>query len=95
MDRLEARWEAVPPEYEPLGGRGLIARILLTEVPPQSEALGPHNELIFAPGLLGGTSGSSSGRLSIGGKSPLSGRAKVANCGGIALSALVQDDHLE
>ena len=63
MDRLEAEWESVPPDYERLGGRALIAKILLTEVPPHCEPLGPYNRLIFAPGLLGGTSLSSSGRL--------------------------------
>jgi aldehyde:ferredoxin oxidoreductase len=82
MDRLEITWESVPPEYEHFGGRALIAKILLTEVPPQCEPLGPNNKLIFAPGLLGGTSLSSSGRLSIGSKSPLTGGVKEANCGG-------------
>lgn len=82
MDRLEITRESVPPEYERFGGRALIAKILLTEVPPQCEPLGPNNKLIFAPGLLGGTSLSSSGRLSIGGKSPLTGGVKEANCGG-------------
>jgi aldehyde:ferredoxin oxidoreductase len=82
MDRLEVKWESVLPEYERFGGRALIAKILLTEVPPQCEPLGPNNKLIFAPGLLGGTSLSSSGRLSIGGKSPLTGGVKEANCGG-------------
>jgi aldehyde:ferredoxin oxidoreductase len=82
MDRLEAKWESAPPEWERLGGRALIAKTLLTEVPPQCEPLGPNNKLIFAPGLLGGTSLSSSGRLSIGGKSPLTGGIKEANCGG-------------
>ena len=82
MDRLESNWESISSEYERLGGRALIAKILLTEVPPQCEPLGPNNRLIFAPGLLGGTSLSSSGRLSIGGKSPLTGGIKEANCGG-------------
>jgi aldehyde:ferredoxin oxidoreductase len=82
MDRLEIKWEPVAPEYEHLGGRGLIARILLNEVPAECEPLGPNNKLILAPGLLGGTSLSSSGRLSVGGKSPLTGGAKEANCGG-------------
>lgn len=82
MDRLEAEWEPVLPEHERLGGRALIAKILLAEVPPQCEPLGPYNKLIFAPGLLGGTSLSSSGRLSIGGKSPLTGGVKEANTGG-------------
>jgi aldehyde:ferredoxin oxidoreductase len=82
MDRLEIEWESVSPEYEHLGGRGLIAGVLLAEVSPQCDALGPNNKMIFAPGLLGGTSLSSSGRLSVGGKSPLTGGVKEANCGG-------------
>lgn len=82
MERLEVEQQSLPAEYERLGGRALIAKILLTEVPPQCDPLGPNNKLIFAPGLLGGTSLSSSGRLSIGGKSPLTGGIKEANCGG-------------
>ena len=82
MDRAEVKWEPVPSEYERFGGRALIAEVLMLEVPPLCEPLGPNNKLIFAPGLLGGTSLSSSGRLSIGGKSPLTGGVKEANCGG-------------
>lgn len=82
MSRLEVRTEPLPPEYERFGGRALIARILLNEVPPACEPLGPHNKLIFAPGLLGGTNVSSANRLSVGGKSPLTGGVKEANAGG-------------
>jgi len=85
MDRLEAKWESVLPEYERFGGRALIAKILLTEVPPQCEPLGPDNKLIFAPGLLAGLpSLTSAGRLSVGGKSPLTHGIKEANAGGMA-----------
>lgn len=90
MDRRELNWEPVPPEYERFGGRALIAKILLTEVPPQCEPLGPYNKLILAPGLLGGTNLSSSARLSVGGKSPLTGGVKEANCGGDAGSHLAR-----
>lgn len=90
MARLELNWEPVPPEYERFGGRALIAKVLLTEVPPQCESLGPHNKLILAPGLLGGTNLSSSARLSVGGKSPLTGGVKEANCGGDAGSHLAR-----
>jgi aldehyde:ferredoxin oxidoreductase len=82
MDRLQVKWEPIPSEYERLGGRALIAGILLAEVPPQCDALGPKNKLVLAPGLLGGTSLSSSGRLSVGGKSPLTKGVKEANTGG-------------
>ena len=90
MDRLESSWEPVSSEYELLGGRGLIAGMMLAEVPPHCDPLGPNNKLVFAPGLLGGTSVSSSGRLSVGGKSPLTGGVKEANCGGSGGSDLAR-----
>ena len=74
--------EDVPSNWERLGGRGLIARILVDEVEPTCEALGPKNKLIFAPGLLVGHMLSSCDRISIGGKSPLTGGIKEANAGG-------------
>jgi aldehyde:ferredoxin oxidoreductase len=74
--------EIVPESWERLGGRGLIARILLDEVPPECEPLGPKNKLILCPGLLTGHMLSSIDRLSIGGKSPLTGGVKESNSGG-------------
>ncbi|MGB9593924.1 MAG: aldehyde ferredoxin oxidoreductase N-terminal domain-containing protein, partial [Anaerolineae bacterium] len=56
MTHLTTKWEPVPAAYEHFGGRGLIAKVLLEEVPPLCEPLGPDNKLILAPGLLGGTS---------------------------------------
>ncbi len=90
MDRLETKWESVPPEYEHLGGRALIAGLMLAEVPPQCDPLGPKSKLVVAPGLLGGTNLSSSGRLSVGGKSLLTGGVKEANCGGSGGSDLAR-----
>ena len=84
MTDSQIRWEDVPPQYERLGGRALIAKVLLNEVPPTCDALGPHNKLIFSPGLLGGAMVATAGRLSVGGKSPLTGGTKEANAGGIA-----------
>jgi len=74
--------KAFPQTWERLGGRGLIARILVDEVPPMCEPLGPHNKLIFTPGLLVGHMLSSCDRISVGGKSPLTGSVKEANAGG-------------
>ncbi len=68
--------EAVPASWERLGGRGLVARFLLDEVPATCEPLGPYNKLIFSPGLLVGHMLSSCDRISVGGKSPLTGGAK-------------------
>jgi aldehyde:ferredoxin oxidoreductase len=84
MGQRTVRWEDVPAEYERLGGRGLISALLLAEVPPRCDALGPHNKLVLAPGLLGGSGVTTAGRLSIGAKSPLTGGAKEANAGGTA-----------
>jgi aldehyde:ferredoxin oxidoreductase len=75
-------WEPVPATWEHLGGRGLIARILVDEVPATCEPLGPKNKLIYAPGLLVGHMLSSLDRISVGGKSPLTGGVKEANAGG-------------
>jgi aldehyde:ferredoxin oxidoreductase len=88
MNTAQMSWEDVPAVYERLGGRALIARLLLEEIPPACEALGPFNKLIFAPGLLGGCGVTTAGRLSVGGKSPLTGGTKEANAGGTAGDAL-------
>lgn len=88
MDQRTARWERVPAVYERLGGRALTSRLLLEEVAPTCDALGPHNKLVLAPGLLGGAGVTTAGRLSIGAKSPLTGGVKEANAGGTAGDAL-------
>jgi len=74
--------EPVPQHWERLGGRGLLARIMLDEVEPTCEPLGLYNKLIFAPGLLVGFKLTSGDRISVGGKSPLTGGIKEANAGG-------------
>jgi aldehyde:ferredoxin oxidoreductase len=74
--------ESVPDTWEHLGGRGLLAKILVDEVPADCDPLGPYNKLIFAPGLLVGHMLSSCDRISIGAKSPLTGGCKEANAGG-------------
>ena len=74
--------EPIPESWRKLGGRGLLARILLDEVDATCDPLGPGNKLIFAPGLLVGHMLSSTDRISVGGKSPLTGGIKEANAGG-------------
>ncbi|OQB00759.1 MAG: putative oxidoreductase YdhV [Chloroflexi bacterium ADurb.Bin222] len=73
--------EAVPERYKNLGGRGLTSTILYDEVDPTCHPLGPHNKVIFAPGIITGTSAPTSARVSVGGKSPLTGGIKEANAG--------------
>lgn len=66
------------------GGRSFIAHALLREVPPNCEPTGRRNKLIFASGLLADTNVTTSGQMSIGGKSPLTGGVKESNIGGWA-----------
>lgn len=74
--------EPVPETWKRLGGRGLIARIMVDEVDAKCDPLGAGNKLIFTPGLLVGHMLSSTDRISVGGKSPLTGGIKEANAGG-------------
>lgn len=78
----ELKREPIPETWQRLGGRGLIARILVDEVDAKCDPLGAGNKLIFTPGLLVGHMLSSTDRLSVGGKSPLTGGVKEANAGG-------------
>jgi aldehyde:ferredoxin oxidoreductase len=80
--------EPVKESWAALGGRGLSAQILLDEVPAECEPLGAQAKLIFAPGLLVGHRLSSCDRISVGGKSPLTGGIKESNAGGTTGHAL-------
>ncbi|GBD24842.1 putative oxidoreductase YdhV [bacterium HR30] len=84
MTDLSWREEPFPSEWKFIGGRGLSAKILLKEVDPRCDPLGPENKVIFAPGVLSGSMAPTSGRMSVGGKSPLTGGIKEANSGGQA-----------
>lgn len=90
MTDLSTSIEDVPADWAGHGGRGLTSTIVAAEVPPTCHPLGPHNKLIFAPGLLSGTSASNSGRLSCGSKSPLTGTIKESNSGGTAAQRLAK-----
>ncbi len=79
---LSYKLEAVPEKYRLLYGRGLTSQIVYDEVPPPlCHALGPNNKLIFSTGVVTGTIAPSSARVSVGGKSPLTGGIKEANAG--------------
>ncbi len=82
MTTQTATTEAFPEEWKLIGGRALSARILLEECDPTCDPLGPDNVLVMAPGVISGTAAPTSGRISIGGKSPLTGGIKEANAGG-------------
>jgi len=81
MSDLTSKVEKVPEKYKEMGGRWLTSSILNDEVDPTCHPLGPNNKLVFAPGIVTGTTAPSSGRLSVGGKSPLTGGIKEANAG--------------
>jgi aldehyde:ferredoxin oxidoreductase len=65
-----------------LGGRGIIAYTLLTEVPKGIDPFGPENRLVFALGTLTGHPFVGSGRNSVGCKSPLTGGYGESEAGG-------------
>ena len=74
-----------PPEDDYrffLGGSGFIAQILLRDVPPNIDPLGPDNRLIFALGPLTGHGFIGAARHGIGAKSPLTGGFGESEAGG-------------
>ena len=81
MTKLTARVQEMPEKYRAMGGRWLTDRIVCDEVDPLCHPLGPNNKVVFAPGIVTGTPAPSSGRISVGGKSPLTGGIKEANAG--------------
>jgi len=83
-------WEDLPQAYTGLGGRGLSSAIVAAEVPPKADPLGPQNVVVLAPGILAATSIPNNSRLSVGGKSPLTGTIKEANSGGAAAQKIAR-----
>jgi len=76
-------------EERRIGGRHFIAHILDKEVPPTCEPLGRNNKLIISMGLFADTGMTTTGQISIGGKSPLTGGVKESNTGGFAGKRLI------
>lgn len=81
MTDRTARYEEVPEKYRLMGGRWLTSILTADEVPPTAHPLGPHNKVILSPGIVTGTAAPTSARISVGGKSPLTGGIKEANAG--------------
>jgi aldehyde:ferredoxin oxidoreductase len=65
-----------------IGGAGFGVKYLYDEVPAGVDPLGPDNKLIFASGPLSGTSVPCASRMSVAGKSPLTGAVGLAMSGG-------------
>jgi len=81
MTDRTATYEDVPEKYKFLAGRGLTSTMVYDEVDPTCHPLGPSNKLVFAPGIVTGTNAPTSGRVSVGAKSPLTGGIKESNAG--------------
>ncbi len=88
MANKTVKVEDMPQQYLGLGGRGLTSVMINAEVPPTCDPLGPENKLIFAIGLLTGTTLVNTSRVSVGAKSPLTGTIKESNAGGTVGAAL-------
>ena len=82
MTDQSVKIEPYPEAWKLLGGRALSARVLLEECDATCDPLGPDNVLVFAPGTLAGSAAPTSGRISVGAKSPLTNGIKEANAGG-------------
>lgn len=76
--------EEASPEEMRWGGRLLVSKFLLREIPPTCDPLGRFNRFIIAPGLLGDTNVTAASKFSIGAKSPLTYGVKECNVGGEA-----------
>jgi len=80
-----AREEYVIPkqwENDFLGGASLAARILYEHLTPDLDPFSPESPLLFMTGPLTGTSGPTTGRFVICGKSPATGLWAESNIGG-------------
>jgi aldehyde:ferredoxin oxidoreductase len=77
-------------EYAGLGGRATTSLMINKEVNPLCHPLGAENKLVIAPGMLSGSTGAMTGRLSVGCKSPLTGTIKESNAGGQAAQVLAR-----
>lgn len=90
MSTGNVRKLALPPEMRLSGGRGLIARLLYSEMDPVVDPLGSKNVFILCNGLLAPCGGARAGRLSVGAKSPLSGVLRESGAPGAAGFALAE-----
>lgn len=81
MTDRAVKYEKVPDKYRLRGGRWLTSSIICDELDPTCHPLGPNNKVVIAPGIVTGTDAPTSARISVGGKSPLTGTIKEANSG--------------
>ena len=84
--------EELKEEYKLLGGRSLTSKVIVDEVEPTCDPLGEDNKLVICTSMLAGTTLPAVHRLSVGGKSPLTGGIKEANSGGTSAAMLAGHD---
>jgi len=87
MSQKELSPEVFPKDVV-VGGRAMIAYLMSEYCPPTAHPLSEESIFVLAPGLLGGTAAPQINRISVGGKSPLTGGIKEANSGGTIAFAL-------
>lgn len=80
--------EELKKEYRTFGNRGLIAKVMNDEVNPKCDPMGRDNKFLMTLGVLSETPLPMGHRLSVGGKSPLTGGIKEANVGGTVAALL-------
>lgn len=97
IDVAKASVEKLPYDeaYLQLGGRALIVNYLMDQIKagkmdPKCDPLGAQNPLIFCTGVLAGTIFTTSHRLSVGGKSPLTGGIKECSSGGYVAKLMAE-----
>jgi aldehyde:ferredoxin oxidoreductase len=81
MSKHEIAQEPFPKD-KMIGGRAMVDYLMTEYGSPTAHPLSEESLFIIAPGLLAGSNAPQSGRLSVGGKSPLTGGIKEANVGG-------------
>ena len=76
----------IPPSWVDnyLGQKGMGARIVMEDVPPDTDPLSPSNELVFTTAVMAGTIVSCSAKMAISCKSPLTGTITDGSVGGHA-----------
>ena len=66
MTDLSYHLEEAPETYRNMGGRWITSSIVAAEVPPLAHPLGSANKVVFAPGIITGTTAPTSARVSVG-----------------------------
>jgi len=66
-----------------MGGTGFGVKLVYDLLSPGIDPLGPENYLVFAPGPLTGTSAPCTSRITVTGRSPLTGAIGMATSGGV------------